>query len=240
MPSEPPRVPSRRHLILGAAGGAFLPGLGHAEDRPLAVEVDTDDFPQFAAAGHEMKRRAASWWPIINEALASPGYRPPNKVTLHFTKFLPDNVVGRAVGDDAIELNANFFEAHPIATHPHLYTVLAHELAHVAQHYPPLATKWLTEGIADYVRFYVLFPDDPARFFDPMHGDFRTGYQPAAAMLDHVERTCGMGSVRQVNAYLRKGRDGEGALAKVAGMPPEDVWNNVLTALTDGSPVPRA
>ena len=29
------------------------------------------------------------------------------------------------------------------------------------------ALGWITEGIADYMRYYVLLPDDPGRFFNP-------------------------------------------------------------------------
>jgi hypothetical protein len=233
-------TPSRR-LLLGAGGALFTPSVLLAADRPLIIEVDADQAPQLASAGEEIKRRAFSWWRIINEALASPGYRPPEKVTLRFTNGLPANIAGREVqaGEAVIELNAAYVAAHPITTNPQFYNYVGHEMVHVVQTYPH-PTRWLVEGIADWVRYYVLFPQDVARFFNPRDGDYGRGYQPAAALLDYVERTHGVGSVRKLNAAMRAGENGEVVLAQIAGMSLNEVWAKVLDALTEGSPVPRA
>lgn len=230
---------ARRRVLFGAAGALLAPSVVSAADRwPLTIEVDSEQAPELAGAGEEIQRRAQSWWRIINEELASPGYRPPDVITLRFTSSLPDRLAGRAVGT-VIELNAPYVAAHPISRFPQFYNFAGHELVHVVQAYPR-QIPWLTEGIADYVRYYVLFPQDRERLFNPAAGDFRRGYQQAAALLDYVERTHGVGSVKRLNAALRDGQDGERVLADLAGMSLDDTWAKVLDAVTDGSPVPRA
>lgn len=229
--------PTRR-LLFGAAGALVAPGVLWAQDRSLSIVVDADEAPELAPAGEEIRRRAQSWWRIINQELASPGYRPPDTVTLRFTRSLPDRIAGHAAGT-VIELNAPYVAAHPIALYPQFYNFAGHELVHIVQNYPR-RIPWITEGIADYVRYYVLFPQDRERAFNPQAGDFRRGYQPAASLLDYIERVHGLGSVRRLNAAMRNGDDGELVLAQIAGEPLEQVWGKVIDALTEGSPVPTA
>jgi hypothetical protein len=229
---------SKRGLLFGAAGALLAPAVACSADHPLSIVVDADEAPDLAMAGEEIRRRAQSWWRIINEELASPGYRPPATVTLRFTKSLPDGIAGRAVGA-VIELNAPYVAAHPISAYPQFYNFAGHELTHVVQNYPK-HVHWLVEGIADWMRYYVLFPQDHERFFNPSAGDYTHGYQPAAALLDYIERVHGVGSVKRLNAAMRDGDDGELVLAQIAGQSLDEVWAKVLDGLTEGSPIPRA
>jgi hypothetical protein len=91
----------------------------------------------------------------------------------------------------------------------------------VAQAYPS-GVKWLKEGIADYIRYYVLFPD-PRRPLPPGL-TYQVGYLPAAAMLDWASRRYSRTLVRDVNAAMRAGHDGEGALAQITGQTPQGLW----------------
>jgi len=224
---------SRRSLI--AAGSLLLlpSGLRAAGTTPNFV-IDTEDAPSLEAWGQELRRRAVSWWPLVAGALASPGYRPPENVYIKFRNDLPQGLAGHTVGN-IIALNAPYITAHPT-----YYNYVGHELVHVVQDYKPPFIPWLVEGVADYVRYYVLFPQDPERRLNPAAGDYRRGYQQAAALLDWIERTHGVGSVRRANAAMRTGENGEAVLAKDAGRPLDDVWTDVVASLTDGSPIPQA
>ena len=86
--------------------------------------------------------------------------------------------------------------------------------------------------MADYMRYYVLLPHDPQRAFDPSRFTYQLGYQPAAALLDFVERTYGAGSVRRVNAAMRTGGDGEAELLKITGATPLTLWRAYLKSLS--------
>lgn len=101
--------------------------------------------------------------------------------------------------------------------------MFVHELTHVVQAYPGGATPvWLTEGITDYLRYYVLLPE-PARRAHPATADYRKGYAQAALLLDHLIRTRHHGDARALlhplNAVCRRGEDGAAWLAKTYGDP---------------------
>ncbi len=112
---------------------------------------------------------------------------------------------------------------------PDMFGMMAHELTHVVQAYPHTPQTWLVEGIADYVRYYVLLPQDPGRRFDPASARYDEGYQATAGLLDWVEQQH-PGAVREINAVLRRGGDGRVALMRVVGAEPEQVWSAYLAS----------
>jgi hypothetical protein len=162
------------------------------------------------------------WWPAINAALASPGFTPPSFVRIVFHDLDPPNAGAYTTGATII---VNLTD---ILAHQDDYGRVAHELVHVAQHYPEPNINWLTEGIADYMRYYVLLPADPRRRFDPERRTYQAGYQPAAALLDWVERRHGAGSVKRINAAMRGGGDGEAELLAITGSTPLTLWRAYL------------
>jgi hypothetical protein len=167
---------------------------------------------------------AQGWWPTITGALASPGNSPASRVFLSIINIRPTTVPAMTV-KNRIYVDGPYVLAK--IDNPDRLGMVAHELVHVAQAYPGHPTRWLTEGIADYLRYYVLLPRDPGRAFDPLQSDWRAGYQPTAGLLDWAERRR-PGVVRAVNADLRQGGDGVGALVKAAGAPPDDLWRAYL------------
>lgn len=99
--------------------------------------------------------------------------------------------------------------------------MFVHELTHVVQAYPGGTTPvWLTEGITDYLRDYILLPE-PTRWADPATADYRKGYTHAARLLDHIIRTRHHGDAKALlhplNAVCRKGEDGAAWLVKTYG-----------------------
>jgi hypothetical protein len=222
-----------RRSVIGGMAALCAPGVALAQTPPLSVVLDTKEAPELLPWAQVLARRAALWWPTINGALADPGYQPPQTVVFQFLKSMPDHLAGYTIGN-VIQLNAAYIEAHPT-----YYNYVGHELVHVVQAYPKPFSLWLFEGVADYIRYYVLFPQDGERSFNPNAYDYRHGYQPAAALLNWVERSHGRGTVRQLNAAMRRGEDGEAALERLTGSEPDTLWSQVLASLTDGAPLPH-
>lgn len=79
-----------------------------------------------------------------------------------------------------------FLSAPYVRSHPDDFGMVVHELVHVVQGYPPKPVAWVNEGLADYVRYYVVEPDSPRRHFDPNSDTYKRGYQPAAAFLNWI------------------------------------------------------
>jgi len=220
---------SRRSFLFAALAAAAAPSIAQASNAAMTMTTETGRFPQLEPWAGALKLKAADWWPVITRTLASPGFEAPDQIQVRFGVINPPEV-------SAVTQGTSIFVSGPyIAGHQDDFGCIAHEMCHVVQAFPKSATPgWLTEGIADYVRYYVLFPDDQRRLFDPSVDAYGRGYQPAAALLDFVERHHGAGSVRQVNAVMRQGGDGAAALTKIAGAPLEEVWGEYLIERAKG------
>jgi len=221
--AEPMPLTSRRQLLVGAGAVLLAPRaaraavVGAAADT-LRIEIDTSNAPELAGWGQKLRGMIAGWWPMINATLASPGYTPPDFVRIVFRDIDPPNAGAYSAGATIV---VNLTD---ILGHQDDYGRVAHELVHLAQQYPKPNINWLVEGIADWVRYYVLLPGDPRRNFDPGHITYQVGYQPAAALLDWVERGYGAGSVKRINAAMRRGGDGEAELLAITGSTPLTLW----------------
>jgi hypothetical protein len=216
-------LPSRRYLLIAAAT-TLVPGAVSASNAKVEIEIDTSNAPLLVDWAVKLKTLMLGWWPVITSVLASPGFEAPDVVKVVF-RDLPPNV-GAGTADNLIMVNLADIQAHPDDTGR-----VAHEMVHVVQRYPQPNIQWLIEGIADYIRYYVLLPQDPKRAFDPSRATYQVGYAPAAALLDWVERKYGAGSVRRINAAMRQGGDGEAELLKITGSTPLTLWRAYLASL---------
>jgi hypothetical protein len=222
---------NRRDILFAALAAATAPAIARASNSTMIMTTETGRFPQLEPWAQALKQQASGWWPVITRTLASPGYEAPDQILVRFGEISRPDV-------PAITQGTNIYVSGPyIAGHQDDFGCIAHEMCHVAQGYPKGAGPgWLTEGIADYVRYYVLFPNDPRRVFDPSIISYGRGYQPAAALLDFVERRSGAGSVRRVNAAMRQGSDGGAALTKIAGASLTELWGQYLIARSRAEP----
>ena len=211
--------------------GVSAPVWAEAADSGLRVDVSyhVDFYPE-ERAGLEawverLRPKMMTWWPILAAALPSPGYTPTDRINLAFHPIRP-GVPAATIGNRII-VDPAYVLAH--LHNPDMFGMVGHEMVHVMQAYPGHPASWLTEGIADYMRYYVLIPDDPGRAFDASTARFDAAYQPSAGLLDWVERAH-PGAVRSVNAVMRQGADGPTELARLAGAPLETVWAAYLAS----------
>lgn len=215
---------SRRSLFLATIAALAGRDAAWAQDCPLAVEVDFHGWSGLDAWTEALRPKLDVWWMAINHTLGAASCTPKT-IRLEFFRIKPDKIAAAARGDEVL-VNAPYVLANIGNTD--MLRMIAHELVHVAQAYPKGAgPAWLTEGIADYVRYYVLFPDDPGRAFDPGQEDWKEGYSPAAGLLDWAEATW-PGTVTAVSSAMRKGDRGDAAFAAATGSPPETLWKAYL------------
>lgn len=215
-----------RRTVSGAAIAAlFWKGEARAQDCPLSVEVDNHGWTGLEAWTDDLKPMLPLWWRDINRALGAPACRADKTIRLEFYRLKPDYVAAAARGDRVL-INAPYVLAN--RGKPDMFRMIAHELVHIAQAYPEGAgPAWMTEGIADYVRYYVLFPDDPGRAFDPGQEDWREGYSPAAGLLAWADAKW-PGTLARVNAAMRGGDKGDVAFAAATGATPAVLWRAYL------------
>ena len=226
---------SRRDIFRSGAGLLAALALGApdvwAQTAPPAASprIDVSFGPrvpqpmrdQLQAWTETLKTRIPLWWPVLTTALSSPDYTPTDHVTLAFYRI---DIAGAPAATTGTTVDVDPWKLIVRLHNPDAFGMVAHELVHVVQAYRPSATPgWLTEGIADYMRYYVLLPNDPGRYFDPQGLTEKTGYQPTAGMLDWVEKSH-PGAVQKINQTMRQGGDGAATLATITGADPDALW----------------
>lgn len=183
-------------------------------DTPLVVLVDVNDAPEAEAWAKASAEYAIKWYPALEKALASEGFTPSREFRL---VFKPVDGVASTTGN-VITINSDW-----IRKHPDDRGMVAHELVHVIQHYRR-GEGWLTEGIADYLRYYVVEPGSKQAGFDAKRQTYKGGYQPAAAMLNWIEKTKGPGVISKLNQAMRKGKYSGELFKELTGGTPDEVW----------------
>src|SRR4051812_4707729 len=134
------------HPTTGAATTA--PSADAAAAAAARIDVDTSEVPEMNDYGLKVKALAEEWYPKVIERLAvrDQGFTPPQHVVIRFRKM-------RGVaytGGDRVTCSADYFTKHPDDL-----GAIVHELVHVVQQYHDKSVPgWLTEGIADDVRFF--------------------------------------------------------------------------------------
>ena len=219
----------RRGLCLSLGGVLLAPGLAAAQtaaplfDVTWNVKLSRGDRAALEAWVARLQAQAPAWWATITAALASPGFTPAGRITLEINEIMPKTIPAVTFGA-RIVVDAGYVRSQ--VDNLDRLRMVGHEMVHVAQAYPENFPHWLSEGIADYLRYYVLFPDDPARAYDPSDTDLWWGYTPMAGLLDFIERRH-PGTVKAVNADLRTGGDGLMPLEKAAG-PLTQAWRDYM------------
>lgn len=129
------------------------------------------------AWGAEAKTHCEEWFPVLCRYLSTEKWTPPETVRLVLKKEL--DAPGITHGS-TIEFSVKW-----IAQRPDDFGMVIHELTHVVQAYPGGRTTpgWLTEGIADYIRYWKYEPETARPRIDPKASHYRQGYGTTGAFL---------------------------------------------------------
>ena len=125
----------------------------------------------------ESARVVTEWWPQVAHLLATDDFRAPEQLTLTFKNELKDP--GHRTADGI------FISIPWITKHPEDFGMIIHEMTHAIQDYHgvPKDSGWLTEGIADYIRYWHYEPEVPHRRIDPAKASYRDGYSTTGSFL---------------------------------------------------------
>lgn len=241
-------VPARAELIAGAGHGWGGPEL----ERTLKVTVEffrdylkakgkaagndgatfalnCDEAPDLKEWGEQAKALCEAWYPRLVKEYTSEGFKPNEKITIAFRKSMG---VPAATGGGIISVNAEYVRGHKGDV-----GMMIHELFHVVQAYPGQKADmgWLTEGIADYVRFWQYEPRTRQGQIDGKTASYRNSYRVTAAFLAWVEAQK-PGSVVELNARMRKGGVDETVFVDVCGKSVDELWAEFVAAGAPSSP----
>ncbi|MGB0155125.1 MAG: basic secretory protein-like protein [Verrucomicrobiales bacterium] len=191
-------------------------GLAHPGE--VQITVDASEAPELSQWVEDGAALMKEWYPRLGHLLASPEFEPPAKLILRIRRS--DKGVGATSGAKIV-ISSSWIEKHPDDV-----GLLIHELVHVIQNYPGGAGPvWVTEGIADYLR-WAIFEGKPAeKFPKPQDPDgFKRGYQPAAGFFLWLETSRAPGIVRRLNTAMRKGEYSPEIFVDATGQTVEKLW----------------
>ncbi len=175
-----------------------------SKDQSVKYTINTDAVPGLKSwADKELMALLETWHPKLIALLPDPEQRGYKEVSLIFRDGM--KVPAYASGN-VISLNAAWF---PANLNAEAKGCVVHELVHVVQNYqteprPPL---WISEGIADYVRWFLYEPEKRgAEIRDPALAKHDASYRISANFIDWVVRNKDRDLLRKLNTACRDGK----------------------------------
>lgn len=215
-PGEP--VPSAPNIKPGPR-----PALGVA----FTIELDCTEAPELKEWGEKARAICEQQYPILCELLNSEGFTPRADLKIVFKSSMR---VPAATGGGTISVNAPY-----VVQHPDDFGMMVHELTHAVQQYrraPRGADMgWLTEGIADYTRFYKYEPGADHSRIDPAKASYRDAYRTTAAFLNYLAIKHDKDIVVKLNARMREGTCTEVTFKELLNAEVADLWKDFVATL---------
>lgn len=114
-----------------------------------------------------------------------------------------------------------------MSNNPNDVDVVTHEVMHLVQSYAGGAPGWLSEGIADYVRYHYGLHNDRAGWSLPAYQSgqhYTDAYRVTARFLVWVEQRYDVDLVKTLDGLLRQGQYTEAIWAQRTGKTVDDLW----------------
>jgi len=177
--------------------------------------ADYSEVPEMAEYANKIARFCEQIYPKIQQRL-SPGSVLSSLVVI----FKRNQANPGMTSGFLIYLSSEWFKQHPDDL-----GAIVHEMTHAVQAYPGGVPSWLTEGIADYMRFWLGYQNSwsyPHCGKESPH--YTSGYSCAAAFLRYIERTYKIDIVAQVNARLKVNQYSDSLFQTFTGKTLQQLW----------------
>jgi hypothetical protein len=168
---------------------------------------------------HQAEQLVKEWEPKVAEVLGVAPERRPKSVTIIFREMK-----GVAYWNGkAINVSTAW-----VASHPEDAGLVVHELTHVLQGGYHDTPSWLTEGIADYVRFGVMENGKFGIRIDPAKQKPRDSYRVTGYFLLQAEKKY-PGLIKKLHETCSANHDAEAAFkAQCNGKTVDEVWADLV------------
>lgn len=193
---------------------------------PNFVQVQVED-PSLKSWSAEAKSLLVLWYPKIEAMLNLPLDPHPATVYLVIDTH-GDGIAGTA--NRRIEVNGDY-----VRKHPKDIGLVVHELTHVIQAYQGDGPGWLTEGIADWVRWFHYEPLSKRPHPRATSVDYHHGYQDAAAFLYWASERYNPNLVPILNQAMTLGTYSPEVWNYGTGHPLDVVWQAYLNSFKGSS-----
>jgi len=189
----------------------------------IEITLDTSEAPDMAGWAARARELCLESYPMILSHLRVEGHDPPARARIVFKDMR--GVAGTSGG--TITCGVGWFKGHPDD-----YGAVIHELCHVVQDYGRQRIPgWVTEGIADWVRWFNYEPADRRPRVNPRRAKYTDSYQTTAAFFDWIVRTKDKTFVSRLNAACRGGEYKPRLFEEYAGKTVDDLWAEFIASL---------
>ena len=199
--------------------------IANAAAPEVKLAFDGTPTPEVRAWADEAAKQVREWWPQIARMLATENFQPPASLTL---RFKPAQKVPAFRNAEGLTINTDW-----ITKHPDDFGMIIHEMTHAIQDYHgvPQGAGWLTEGIADYIRYWHYEPEVPHRRIDPAKASYRDGYSTTGAFLASLMVKYDRRTVRRLDAALRAGKYTDAIFEEITGKALDPLWSEFLATV---------
>jgi len=174
--------------------------------------------PELQSWGEKAQAIATEWYPRLANLLPTEGMSPPRTVTIEIKRSRRGVA---STSGTVIHLSSHWFEQHPDDV-----GAVVHEVVHVIQSYRHSGPGWLTEGIADYLR-WAIYEGKPQSWFprSKKPKGYEEGYRVTAGFLLWLEGGRSPGIVKRLNTAMRRGAYRETLFKELCGEELDELWN---------------
>jgi hypothetical protein len=209
-----------------------------AGDGKYEITLDTTETPDLTAwVDKELVPVVQEWYPKLVALLPSEGFEAPRRLSIVFSKEMQGVA---ATSGARIRCAASWYRRN---LKGEAIGSIVHEMVHVVQQYgrtrrlEPGATRapgWLTEGLTDYIRWYLFEPQSRGAEITQRNlarARYDGSYRITANFLNWVTEKFDKDLVVKLNAAIREGRYSEDWWKKLTGHTLQDLgeqWKKAL------------
>ena len=191
----------------------------HKPYESVGVNLNVTQVPQLENWGFHAKELITLWAPRIAIILDIEKY--PHNIDLTIQK----SDEGIAFADS----NAITVSSHWIEKYPEDIGLVVHETVHVVQLYPKFEPSWVTEGIADYIRWH-LYEKKPLYWF-PIGEDekgYEAAYRITGGFFLWIVIHKNEGFIKILNTYMKNGEYKDSIFFQYTGKDLDVLWQEYI------------
>jgi hypothetical protein len=211
-----------------------------SKDGKFSYTIDSTKAPALTGwTEKELLPVIEEWYPKLVAMLPSDGYRAPDQVLFEFRDDM-GGTPAYAAGN-RIALSAPWF---PGQLTREAKGCVVHEMGHVVQNYwrarmtnrnPKETPGWVTEGICDYIRWFLYEPESKGAIIrDARQAKYDASYRTTANFLDWVIAKKDKDLLKKLNAAAREGRYEEKLWKDWTGKTVQELGDEWKKAIEEG------
>ena len=191
----------------------------HKPYEPVSVNLNVNQVPHLKNWGVQARELITIWSPRIARILDVEGY--PHNIDLTLQKS--DEGIAHA------DSNAITVSSHWIEKYPEDIGLIVHEAVHVVQLYPEFEPGWVTEGIADYIRWH-LFEKKPLEWFPAGEDDrgYEAAYRITGGFFLWITKFKNFDFIKILNTAMKNGEYDETVFFNSTGGELDPLWQEYM------------